>query len=296
MCKTDSARTGIIAAGVVICWTLGGTGLLCAGEALPNYDEYFPDAQGSRWAYRGQVIEGTLQSIASKDFQNVSIVKGSDTIKGVTVKVFHDTNPGNNGPSDSYYRRDAAGIVYYGSHPGTPLEKQLVPYQIVRFPLEFPSSFQQFDRQGLNFGSDLDGDEKNERADVQASVTVVGKEAVSVPAGIYQDAIRIEARMTMRIHLTAGRRTMVGTDTMTAWFAKGVGLVKYVERQEVPSLTASRGRTTEITEELEEVEIKQQTASLGRSEAATERVFADHPAHHKLTQVVFSSGLRAHAR
>ncbi len=278
------------------CALVGWAGLVSAGEVIQDPDGYFPDAQGSRWKYRGEVIEGAVQSIARKEFFNVSTVKGSDTIKGVKVKVFHDTNPGNNGPSDSYYRRDAAGIVYYGSQPGTPLEKQLVPYQIVRFPLEYPSSFQQFDRQGLSFGSDLDGDEKHERADVQASVSVIGKEAVAVPAGTYQDAVRIEAKMTMRIHLTGGRKTMVGTDTMTAWFARGVGLVKYVERQEIPSLTATRGRTTEITEELEEVEIKQQTASLGGGEPAPERVFADDPRDHELAQVILPSSLRSHAR
>lgn len=298
MSKTSKTRRGMIATALVLAWCAlaGATGPLFAAEVIANHDDYFPDAQGSQWTYRGQVVEGTLQSIAQKEFLNVSVVKGSETIKGVQVKVFHDTNPGNNGPSDSYYRRDAAGIVYYGSQPGTPLEKQLVPYQIVRFPLMFPSSFQQFDRQGLNFGTDLDGDEKNERADVQATVAVIGTEAVAVPAGVYQDTIRIEARMTMRIHLTAGKKTMVGTDTMTAWFARGVGLVKYVERQEVPSLSASRGRTTEITEELEEVEIRKQTASLEGSEPSAQRVFADHADDHELAQVIFSSGLRPHAR
>lgn len=285
-------RASLLAAWMLV---VGG-GLAQAGEMIADPDRFFPDAQGSQWKYRGQVIEGATQSIARKEFLNVSTVKGSDTIKGVKVTVFHDTNPGNNGPSDSYYRRDVAGIVYYGSQPWTPLEKQLIPYQIVRFPLEFPSSFQQFDRQGLTFGSDLDGDEQHEKADVQATVSVIGKEAVSVPAGIYQDTVRIEARMTMRIHLTGGKRMMVGTDTMTAWFAKGVGLVKYVERQELPSLTGARGRTTEITEELEEVKLTPQAASLGGGEAAPKRVFAHDPGHHELGEIVLSSGLRAHAR
>jgi hypothetical protein len=178
------------------------------------------------------------------------------------VKVFHDTNPGNHGPSDSYYRRDSAGIVYYGSDPGTSIEKQLIPYQIVRFPLDIPSSFQQFNRKGLDFGSDLDGDEQNERADMEAVVSVLAKEPLSVPAGSYQDTVRIEARMTMRITLSRTNRVAVGTDTMTAWFAKGVGLVKYIERQELPPLRSDRGLVTEITEELESYTISPQTSSL----------------------------------
>ncbi|WP_447980575.1 TapB family protein [Candidatus Nitrospira bockiana] len=229
-------------------------------ERVANAEDYFPDAIGLRWRYRGEVVEGPLQTIATKGFINISTVKGTDKVKGVAVKVFHDTNPGNHGPSDSYYRRDPAGIVYYGSEPGTAIEKQLIPYQIVRFPIDIPSSFQQFDRKGLDFGNDLDGDEVNEQADMHAVVTVLGKEAVTVPAGTYPDAIRIEARMTMRITLSGTQRSAIGSDTMTAWFAKGVGLVKYVERQELPPLKSDRGMVTEITEELESMSMSPQAS------------------------------------
>lgn len=224
-------------------------------ETIARPEEFFPDATGSRWKYRGQMAEGPLQKIAANGFLNVSTVQGAETFKGVSVRVFHDTNPGNHGPSDSYYRRDAAGIVYYGSQPGTPLEKQLVPYQIVRFPLICPSSFQQLNRKGLSLGTDLDGDEKDERVDVEASVSVVGRESITVQAGTYQDVVRIEARMKMWIHLTSVNQTVLGTDIMTAWFARGVGLVKYIERQELPPTRSDRGMVTEIIEELEESEI-----------------------------------------
>ena len=231
-------------------------------ERVADAGDYFPDTLGSQWQYRGEIVEGPLQTIAKKGFINVSTVKGTDKIQGVAVKVFHDTNPGNHGPSDSFYRRDPAGIVYYGSDPGTSIERQLIPYQIVRFPLDLPSSFQQFDRKGLDFGSDLDGDEQNELADMEAVVTAVGKEPILVPAGSYPDTVRIEARMTMRISLSQSRRVAVGTDTMIAWFAKGIGLVKYVERQELPPLRSDRGLVTEITEELESFSISPQTSSL----------------------------------
>jgi hypothetical protein len=229
-------------------------------EHIANAADYFPDIQGMQWRYRGEVMEGPLQTIARNGFVNVSTVKGTDKIKGVSVKVFHDTNPGNHGPSDSYYRKDVAGIVYYGSDPGTPLEKQLIPYQIVRFPIDIPSSFQQFNRKGLDFGSDLDGDEQNEQADMEAVVTAMGRETVTVPAGTYADAIRVEARMTMRITLSGNRRSAVGSDVMTAWFAKGVGLIKYIERQELPPLKTDRGMVTEITEELESISTAPQTS------------------------------------
>lgn len=254
--------------------------------------DYFPDQIGNEWHYRGQITEGPLQTIEHKFFTNVSSVTDTKAIKGMTVTVFHDTNPGNHGPMDSFYRRDSVGIVYYGSEPGTPLEKQLVPYQIVRFPLKASSSFPQFNRKGLDFDSDLDQDGINEKADAQGDATVVGQESVTVPAGTFKNAVKVEARMYMQIHLSGAKRTALGTDVMTAWFAKGVGLVKYVERQELSPLE-ERGVVTDIMEELESYEIKPLKASLGRRESSTEGLLADDTNDHELRQVLFTSGLRS---
>ena len=226
-------------------------------ETIADAHLYFPDTVGSRWRYRGHIEDLPLQKIgAAKSYTNVSSVTGVKTINGVTVTVFHDTNPASHGPTDSYYRRDAVGVVYYGSSPGTPIERQVIPYQIVRFPIAMPSSFQQFDRKGVDFGNDVDGDGTEEKADVEASVTVVGKESVVVPAGSYTDTIRMEARMSLRIHLSKSKRSVVSTDLLTAWFARGIGLVKYTEHQEMPPAATDRGWITEITEELEEADVK----------------------------------------
>jgi len=254
--------------------------------------DYFPDQIGNEWRYRGQVTEGPLETIENKFFSNVSSVTGTKDIKGMTVTVFHDTNPGNHGPMDSFYRRDSVGIVYYGSEPGTPFEKQLVPYQIVRFPMKVSSSFPQFNRKALDFDTDLDRDGLDEKADAQGDATVLGQESVTVPAGTFKDAVKVEARMHMQIHLSSAKRTVQGTDVMTAWFVKGVGLVKYVERQELSPLD-DRGVVTDIMEELESYEIKPPKASLGRRESSTEGLLADDAGDHELRQVLFTSGLRA---
>ncbi len=260
---------------------------------IAHSDEYFPDRPGSRWQYRGQISEGPLQTIEQKFFMNESTVTGTRTVKGVTVTVFHDTNAGNHGPSDSFYRRDAAGIVYYGSEPGTPLEQQLVPYQIVRFPMTLSSSFQQFDRHALDFGADVDGDGTDEQVDVQGLVTIVDREPVTVTAGSYPDAVKVEARMTLRIYLSGSTKSATGTDVMTAWFVKGVGLVKYVERQELPPFRTDRGMVTEISEELEEYQVKSASGSLSRRESSTEGILTDHARDHELGEIVFPPGLRA---
>jgi hypothetical protein len=264
------------------------------GLTISQSSDYFPDAVGNRWSYRGQITEGPLQTIDHKFFTNVSTVTGTKTLKGVTVTVFHDTNPGNHGPSDSFYRRDVVGIVYYGSDPGTPLEKQIIPYQIVRFPLTVPSSFQQFDRTGLDFGTDMDRDGRDEKVDVRGWTSIVGRETVVVPAGTFQDAIKVEARMTMRIHLSGSKRTAMGTDVMTAWFAKGVGLIKYAERQELSAAKEDRGVVTEVSEELEEYEVKPSKELLSRVEPPAKGILANDAGHHELREVLFPAGFRPH--
>lgn len=261
---------------------------------ISKSEEYFPDTVGSRWTYRGQINEGPLQSVELKFFTNVSTVSGTKTLNGVTVVVFHDTNPGDHGPSDSFYRRDAVGIVYYGSEPGTPFEKHLTPYQIFRFPLRIPSSFQQFDRMGVDFGSDMDRDQTDETVDTQGWSKVIGRETITVPAGTFQDAIKVESRMNMKIHLSGSRRTVSGIDVMTAWFAKGVGLVKYSERQELSAIKEDRGVVTEITEELEDYNIKAAKASLSRVEPSAKGVLADDSGDHELGEIVFPARFCTH--
>ena len=249
---------------LVACATWSGP--LAADEAgiIVQSSDYFPDQIGSNWHYHGEITEGPRQTIGHTVFSNVSTVTGTKILTGMTTTVFHDTNPGNHGPSDSFYRRDSVGIIYHGSDPGTPLEKQLVPYQIVRFPMKVSASFQQSNRKGLDCGNDMDRDGENEKVDVQSDSIVVGQESITVPAGTFKDAAKVVSRMFMQIHLSGTNKTAQGTDVMTAWFVKGVGLVKYVEHQEVTALE-DRGLVTEIIEELESYEIKPSEGSLGRS-------------------------------
>jgi hypothetical protein len=257
--------------------------------------EYFPDHVGNEWVYQGTMIEGGMVHIEDKDtrFTNVSKVTGEETLEGVMVTVFHDTNPGNQGPSDSYYRRDAAGIRYYGSKPGTTLERQLVPYQIVQFPLAVPSSFEQLNRKGLDLGMDVDRDGEKEKVDIVAMVSVQGQETVTVPAGVYHEAIRLEAKMIMNVHLSESGEWIQGTDTMTAWFARGVGLLKYIERQTIPSVQSQNERIVEVIEELNKATLASDVALLRGSKATAKSVFRDDLFYHELLKISASSRLPA---
>lgn len=236
---------------------------------LDQSEQYFPDTVGNQWTYRGEIHQGPLQTVKRTEFSNISTVTGTKKVNGVLVTIFNETNQANLGTYDNFYRRDAAGIVYYGRTPETPLEKQMIPYQVVRFPLTTSSSFQQFHHKELDVGRDMDGDRKHERAEMQAWVNIVGIEPVTVPAGSYPDALKIEMQMDFHIELSRSGRIVKGKDTMTAWLVKGIGLVKYIERQEDPAFSRSKQSVTETIEELVEVDLKKQPVSHGRGKTPT---------------------------
>jgi hypothetical protein len=257
-------------------------------------EDFFPDQAGNEWRYQGRIIEGAVNQISDTTFVNISTVTGKEKIDGVNVTVFHDSNPGNQGPTDSYYLRDAAGIRYYGSKPGTRLEKQLVPYQIIRFPLEIPSSFEQLNRTNLNLGLDLDHDGQAEKVNVFATVTIHDQEAVTVPIGTYKNAVRLEANMKLLVHLSRDGTQVKGFDLMTVWFVKGVGLVKYSERQMIPNPRTGKDRMIEITEELQEARLQGGTQLLSRRKASAHGVLTRYTLDHELLHVPFPSRLGAH--
>ena len=225
-------------------------------KEVQNTEEYFPDEIGSVWWYAGRTRTETIERIADEAFTNEVSAIGTTNIKGETAKIFRETNQGNKGPTDGFFRRDKTGITYYGSQPTTPFEQQLVPYGVLVFPLVMEGSFRQLEKKGVDMQVDLDGDGHPERADVVADVRVVGYTPVTVAAGSFPNALQIDASMTITVTLTKDRRVVVSKDTITSWFARGVGLVKYVEEIEAPPVLETRAEVTYVSEELESYTLK----------------------------------------
>jgi len=231
-------------------------------KEVQNTEEYFPDGIGSVWRYTGRSRTETIERIADVTFTNEVSAIGTTNIKGETVKIFRETNQGNKGPTDGYFRRDASGITYYGSQPTTPFEQHLVPYRVLKFPLELHGSYQQLSKKNVDMQTDMDGDGHFERADVTANAQVVGYESITVGAGTFSDALRIDAVMTITVTLSKTRHLVVSTDTISSWFVRGIGLVKYVERVEAPPLLETRGEVTHLSEELDSYSLKGQAGLL----------------------------------
>ncbi|WP_374689068.1 hypothetical protein [Promineifilum sp.] len=75
--------------------------------------------------------------------------------------------------------------------------------------------------------------------------TVTAVEAVSVPAGDYPDAVRVETTGTIGIVMTLGDQTQPATDVamnFTTWYVEGVGMV----RQEMEGMLDSGAIVTEL--------------------------------------------------
>lgn len=219
--------------------------------AVRNTEEYFPDEIGSRWRYTGRSRTDEVERIADVTFTNEVSAIGTTNIKGETVTIFRETNQGNKGPTDGFFRRDRTGITYYGSHPTTPFEQQLIPYRVLRFPLVMEGVFRQLEKKGVDMQVDLDGDGHPERADVVADVRVSAQTSVTVPVGTFPEALQMEASMTIAMTLTKSGRVVTSRDRITSWFVRGVGLVKYVEEIETPPLLEVRGDVTRVSEELD---------------------------------------------
>ena len=59
---------------------------------------------------------------------------------------------------------------------------------------------------------------------------VIGFETIEVPAGIFEDAVRLESRVELEVtaEVEGNKFTLPTTFTFTSWYAKGVGLLRSV--------------------------------------------------------------------
>jgi len=238
---------------VVLC--AGFVSIATASTPIANPESYFHAPIGSVWHYQGTLHERDVQLISTNVFTNSATAVKTMQKDGQRVIVFIETNPGNTGETESYYHVGHEGVIYHGSQPQQLFEQQLIPYPVVRFPLVEQQTFRQFDAKDRNFFQDLDGDGWNERVDAFAEVTVGLLETLAVPAGMFQNVLRLNGKMELVVTMSSNGEVIVTRDRLKSWFAPGVGLIKYTETIHVPVMGDDTMRTTVVTEELEEYRI-----------------------------------------
>lgn len=103
----------------------------------------------------------------------------------------------------------------------SPLNRQ-VGTRLLRFPLSIGSTWQ--------YASDVAFKDNQSRAKVQATVRVVGREKVTVPAGEF-DAFKLEAKGTISGSSKGGPGRLDGATQSTYWYApKARAIVKLVTK------------------------------------------------------------------
>ena len=226
---------------------------------MKQIEDYFPDKVGMTWTYEGSVANKVMKITS---YTNIATVKGIKRVDGVPAIIFSETNQGNNGPSLSYFSTGALGIVYHGGEPSSDFEAQLIPYAVIPFPMSFRQKFIQLEKEHVDFGRDFDHDGINEIANVSASVVAESYESISVPTGVYENALKLRGTMVISLKLSGSKESAMVeiVDRTTTWLVLGIGMVKGIESIEFPAL-GGLPATTMVTTELLTAFSEEQTAT-----------------------------------
>jgi hypothetical protein len=205
----------------------GGGGTSDEAEVILNLsgpgdvNDYLPLETGNYWHFRG--------SSNNEFFYHSSVnIPGSTLVNGITSQILQELNVYATGPvTQSFLIEDANGIANMGSDElGDPFAAGTVPYWEYRFPLTVGTQFTQLDRSAINLNEDLDGDGVNDSVAVHAEVTVEAMESVTVPAGSFDNVLRIHREADLTYSLTADNSRVAGTADELAWLAPGVGWIR----------------------------------------------------------------------
>jgi hypothetical protein len=186
-----------------------------------DVSNHFPVTTGSSWFYQAR-SSGPGAPPPSRSRVEVTGVRQVD---GATVAVFSAVPlDGQGTASEALLEKGPGGLVIHaGPEVGRPAS-QLYPQLLVPFPLVAGTSLEQVSCTGLDSGSDLDGDGRNERLDARGTVKVVGEESVTTPAGTFT-AMRVDLQLTLTLRGSLGQ-TATTEGTESDWLAPGVGLVR----------------------------------------------------------------------
>lgn len=246
-------RLALVATGLVLLAACGGGGggttppagetPVVLGQPGPgDPDNWLPLGVAHRWVFRGRSsgFGGERAYTNYVEVSNVGSVGGTSTLR------LRENNYGGEGLASVVdIVNDNNGIAVLAIDDGSALSDALVPYWELRYPLAAGSRFVQRERSNVDYGSDLDGDGRNESATLRSEVAVAGTEAVTVPLGSFASALRVDRSSTFTIRLSRDGSTITGTESASVWFVRNVGWVRRTQS------ASANGLTTTIDEVLE---------------------------------------------
>ncbi len=214
------------------------------GNSLPpetgagDVENFFPVVQGTSWNYLATVTNPTA-GIPYSYMDSISVT-GTKAVGGKVASVFLDSNPSGSGiPFEGYYYKTAGGVSFLGSSDtANEMATGIVPYIVSLFPVS-PSVVADFQKNRLDFGSDLDGDGINERMDITLTSTINGFEPLTIGIGPFARTVKNTLAVSGSVVLSQSKTAIPFSSTSTRWSAPGIGIIKNIQGAIVQSITTS---------------------------------------------------------
>ncbi len=227
------ARLGLLLALLVAACGGGGGGGSGGSEPNPpspivatESDHFFPLGSAARWAY---VVDGGQSAVVDR-------ISGA---QGASILV-HSLDAQDASSDEVAYVAGPTGVKA-SAVPGSRLvARALDGADLMRWPARQGDTYVQADRV-FEADEDLDGDGRNDRVAVRAELTVVGLEAVSVPAGTFADCLRQRQVIRLTILPAGGAAPTEITHTIDTWYARDVGRVRSVATTREGGADRTRG-------------------------------------------------------
>lgn len=218
------------------------------GNTLPpstgpgDVENFFPGTLGTSWNYFATVTD-PMGGITSTHLDTITVT-GTRNIGGQTAAVFLESNPSGTGiPVEGYYVKNDGGVAFLGTNdPTDTINAAITPYIVALFPV-MPGDVAHFDKNGIDFGADLDGDGINESVNLTLTSTILGFEPLSIGIGSFPRTVKSREAVSGSVVLSGLRTSVPFSSTATRWSAPGIGVLKTVQSATVESITT--GETLE---------------------------------------------------
>lgn len=186
------------------------------GPPAGTTTEYFPMALGDRWISRDTYTVGFITT-------RVTAVQTTGSTQDIELTRF--TVDGQRTPIR--LRRDAGGIYLLPNDDDPAYLRNLGPLLQMKLPVREGESYTQIPMTRIDLGQDLDGDNRNEVADISASTLVVGLLPVTLPdIGTLTNVAHLRTTLTLKVILSRDGQEQTVVTRSDDYYAPDIGPVK----------------------------------------------------------------------
>lgn len=204
----------------------GSSGSKGGSSSPPPAPNYQPMAVGDRWIYK-VTYQDPLSPAYATTYMRMRTATGTQDFGGTSAFKVQTRDPLYYSLQDeSYFAQSATALSQYYL-PGTvPANAPSNPVTLLHLPLVVGDSYDTDNRTNLDVGADFDYDGINETYSTRTTVTVVGYEDVTVPAGTFRHTLKVVTQVNQSVHYSKTNTDISISSTTTEWMADGIGDVK----------------------------------------------------------------------